>query len=194
MKARINYRNKGSIEKLTKTILDMLNGLNTQKKPITIFCIGTDKCIGDALGPLVGTMLTEKEIQQIGVKVIGTLWDPVHAVNMEEKIKLLDNSSFVIAIDAAVSVDALDIIEVRDTGIIPGAALNKNLPRIGDMACCTILLNISEDDTPNSIIESLKAYSLANLYDTAKILTTSLFSAIEHFTNQQIDKEVAVGE
>lgn len=47
-----------------------------------IVCIGTDKCIGDCLGPLVGTMLLEKFIP---LPVYGTIKSPMHALNLEKK-------------------------------------------------------------------------------------------------------------
>ena len=43
-----------------------------------IVCIGTDKCIGDCLGPLVGTLLREKFFP---LKVYGTNDSPIHALN-----------------------------------------------------------------------------------------------------------------
>lgn len=51
--------------------------------PIILVCIGTDRSTGDALGPLVGTKL-----EQVGItnfQVFGTLDEPVHALNLEEK-------------------------------------------------------------------------------------------------------------
>ena len=48
-----------------------------------IVCIGTDKCIGDCLGPLVGTLLREKFFP---LKVFGTLDSPIHALNLDKKI------------------------------------------------------------------------------------------------------------
>ena len=54
--------------------------------PIILVCIGTDRSTGDALGPLVGTKL-----EQVGIKnfqVFGTLDEPVHALNLEEKFRI----------------------------------------------------------------------------------------------------------
>lgn len=174
MKFRINYKDENSIQKLSKALLRIITELNTEYKPITIFCIGTDKCIGDALGPLVGTMLSEKELN---AKVIGTLNDPVHAVNMHEKIKLIDDSSFVIAIDAAVS-EGADIIEVRDSGIKPGAAVNKKLPKVGDISLCSVLIDA---DKIVDVYHVLKTYRLAKVYEIAKIITESIVNTLEQY-------------
>lgn len=54
--------------------------------PIILVCIGTDRSTGDALGPLVGTKL-----EQVGItnfQVFGTLDEPVHALNLEEKFRI----------------------------------------------------------------------------------------------------------
>ncbi|MGG0183912.1 spore protease YyaC [Bacillus tropicus] len=103
--------------------------------PIILICIGTDRSTGDALGPLVGTKL-----EQVGIKnfqVFGTLDDPVHALNLEEKIQNIqkDNpTSFIIAVDACLGKS--QSIGSINTGMgpsKPGAAMNKKLPAVGDL-------------------------------------------------------------
>ena len=54
--------------------------------PLILVCIGTDRSTGDALGPLVGTKLEQIDIKNL--QVFGTLDEPVHALNLEEKIKI----------------------------------------------------------------------------------------------------------
>ena len=53
--------------------------------PIILVCIGTDRS-RNALGPLVGTKLEQVEITNF--QVFGTLDDPVHALNLEEKFRI----------------------------------------------------------------------------------------------------------
>lgn len=52
-------------------------------KDTIIVCIGTDKCIGDCLGPLVGSILTENFFP---LPVYGTLSSPIHALNIDERL------------------------------------------------------------------------------------------------------------
>lgn len=97
-----------------------------------IVCVGTDKCIGDCLGPLVGTLLTE---QGFGLPVYGTLEKPVHALNMDERLNEIYNNhpnASIIGIDACLG-DEEDIgeIRVRDYGMHPGKGVGKELPEIG---------------------------------------------------------------
>ena len=53
-----------------------------------IICIGTDRCIGDSLGPLIGTFLKEK---QFPLPVYGTISEPIHALNLENKLSQIKN-------------------------------------------------------------------------------------------------------
>ena len=103
--------------------------------PIILVCIGTDRSTGDALGPLVGTKL-----EQVGIKnfqVFGTLDDPVHALNLEEKIRNIqkDNpTSFIIAGDACLGKSqSIGSITTGMGPSKPGAAMNKKLPAVGDL-------------------------------------------------------------
>ncbi|PKJ52204.1 spore protease YyaC [Bacillus sp. SN10] len=103
--------------------------------PIILVCIGTDRSTGDALGPLVGTKL-----EQVGIKnfqVFGTLDEPVHALNLEEKIQNIQNdnpTSFIIAIDACLGKSqSIGSITTGMGPSKPGAAMNKKLPAVGDL-------------------------------------------------------------
>ena len=103
--------------------------------PIILICIGTDRSTGDALGPLVGTKL-----EQVGIKtfqVFGTLDDPVHALNLEEKFQNIQKNnptSFIIAVDACLGKSqSIGSITTGMGPSKPGAAMNKKLPAVGDL-------------------------------------------------------------
>ena len=53
-------------------------------RPIAFACIGTDRSTGDALGPLVGQRLLKLGFDR--TPVIGTLEEPLHALNLEERL------------------------------------------------------------------------------------------------------------
>lgn len=98
-----------------------------------VLCIGTDRSTGDALGPLVGTLLEE---HQVSVEVWGTLRQPVHAANLlsvVESMRKLDLCP-VIAIDACLGAqEQVGSISVGKGCIRPGAGVNKVLPEVGDI-------------------------------------------------------------
>ena len=54
---------------------------------LLFLCIGTDRSTGDSLGPLIGYKLKERRMRN--AKVLGTLEKPVHAMNLEEYLKLV---------------------------------------------------------------------------------------------------------
>lgn len=85
-----------------------------------IVCIGTPRVLGDSIGPL-----------------IGTYDEPVHALNIYEKIKYIKKkygNSHILAIDACISTGEAKLYNViiQNEGIKPGAGCGKDLPIIGD--------------------------------------------------------------
>lgn len=102
---------------------------------IALLCIGTDRSIGDSLGPLVGTYLTEGQLD--GFSLFGTLENPVHAGNLVEATERIAASfrrPLVIAVDASLGrLDAIGSLTVRSGSLRPGAGVNKTLPAVGDL-------------------------------------------------------------
>ena len=102
---------------------------------IVVICIGTDRSTGDSLGPLVGTKLEEKRCTAFSV--YGTLKDPVHAKNLEEvlvQVKRKHEDPFILAIDACLGrSSSVGYMTVAEGPVRPGAAVNKQLPFVGDM-------------------------------------------------------------
>jgi putative sporulation protein YyaC len=97
---------------------------------VVFACIGTDRSIGDALGPLVGTYLAG-----IGYSnIIGTIDEPLHAMNLAERLRdEVPAGKTVIAIDACLgrgsSVGNMNAIS---GAIKPGAGVNKDLGSVGE--------------------------------------------------------------
>lgn len=100
---------------------------------IVVVCIGTDRSTGDALGPLVGSKL--EEYNPLSLQVYGTLDDPVHAMNLSEKMEQIlvaHPRSTVIAIDACLGqFSNVGNINVADGPLKPGAGVKKELPPVG---------------------------------------------------------------
>jgi putative sporulation protein YyaC len=113
-------------------------------RPITIVCIGTDRSTGDSLGPLVGTMLKEKDVSFF--HVYGTLEDPIHAMNLQEKLSMiysLHENPFMIGIDACLGrLKSVGAITIGEGPVRPGAGVNKELPPVGDIHI-TGIVNVS---------------------------------------------------
>lgn len=102
---------------------------------LVFLCIGTDRLTGDCLGPYVGKELLSHSTGRI--HVYGTLKDPVHALNLEavsSMIKRLHPNALVIAIDASLGQKKhLGYVTIGNGSLYPGAAVQKNLPPVGDI-------------------------------------------------------------
>ncbi len=135
-------------------------------KDTVIVCIGTDKCIGDCLGPLVGSILTENFFP---LPVYGTLSYPIHALNIDERLdEIYSNhpNASIIGVDACLG-DAEDIgdIRIRDYAIRPGKGVGKELPEVGVASVIGIV-----DSSDNSEFFFSHSIRLSFIMNMAKII------------------------
>lgn len=132
---RLHYKDTFAITRLAEELARRLKTrfLPTSKR-LAIVCIGTDRSTGDSLGPLTGTLLSRANPT---LPVYGTLDDPVHAANLEEKISLINqelNDPFIIAIDACLGqTESVGYLSLKEGSLKPGTGVNKDLPEVGDM-------------------------------------------------------------
>lgn len=113
--------------------------LKSVKKEFVVVNIGTDKCIGDCLAPLVGTLL-----QEMGYKNIeGTLENPIHALNIATNLSTISfkyDDPFILGIDACIGdSDSIGKIQLRNRPLRPGKGVGKKLPEVGDMSIVGIV-------------------------------------------------------
>ena len=78
---RIHYKETGVVWKLSSLFLQHIP---FESHELIFFCIGTDRSTGDALGPLTGSHLTESPL--FPFPVVGTLENPLHALNLQQQI------------------------------------------------------------------------------------------------------------
>lgn len=87
---------------ISKNIIKIMQKNNYLEKEITFLCVGTDKVVGDAVGPVVGSNL-KKYISKNNIKnvnVIGDLDNPLTNNNIE---KIENLKGVKILIDSAIS-------------------------------------------------------------------------------------------
>lgn len=142
-KGRILFDEKRASHKLAVELVSLMpDGLT--RRPVVFVCIGTDRSTGDSLGPLVGTLLEEKTVSPF--YVYGTLEDPIHAVNLEAKLKEIREKHFnpiIIGIDACLGrLKSVGVIQVGEGPVKPGAGVNKDLPPVGELHI-TGIVNVS---------------------------------------------------
>jgi putative sporulation protein YyaC len=161
---RVNYLDPFAPEALGKYISQFF------KEKTLIVCIGTDKCIGDCLGPLVGTFLVKNGFPY---PVVGTLDNPAHAINLDSVIK--DTKAkypeyYVIAIDACIGYeDCIGDIQVKLGPVHPGKGVGKNLPHVGDISIVGVV-----DTIDNSDLFSIRNIRLSFIMNMAEVISKAL--------------------
>ena len=102
---------------------------------VVLLCIGTDRSTGDSLGPLVGSRVVQLAPDLF--PVYGTLDDPVHAVNLKEKLQQIKKTySFplIIAVDACLGqLQSVGSITLGRGALYPGTGVHKKLPPVGEI-------------------------------------------------------------
>lgn len=133
---RVHIDDDFAAEKFSRALSETLTNLITDSnQEVVIMCIGTDRSTGDCLGPLVGTKLNENPLNHF--TVYGTLDDPVHASNLNEKLLDLKQNfanPFVVAVDACLGqLDSVGLVSIATGALQPGAGVNKSLPEVGEL-------------------------------------------------------------
>lgn len=149
-----------------------------------IVCIGTDRCIGDCLGPIVGTLL---KYNKFPYPVFGTIEEPIHALNIDKKleeIRSLYPNSTIIGIDACLGeVGSVGEIQARDIPIHPGKGVGKSLQSVGDLSIIGIV-----DSNENDEIFTNRNIRLSLIIEIAKVICDSLLHSIYLHKIMKINK------
>ncbi len=175
MEYSFNLYNAHASDGIAMALDKLLHAPCLQKQktaPPVIVCIGSDLAIGDALGPVCGSMVKYKT-QGLNVFLYGTLSAPVTAKDIKHLrafLKETHRNSPIIAVDAAVG-DAGDIglIKILDTPLMPGSGANKKLGAIGDFSVMGVVAE-----------KSIQSYALLNstrlnlVYTMSEIIANAL--------------------
>lgn len=154
----------GSLATLSLGVEGALARLGAPGRQVVFTCIGTDRSTGDALGPLVGQRLL-----RLGFPascVVGTLEEPLHALNLRDRIGPLlvrPDRPLVVAIDAALGPSAgVGTVHLRDGGLLPGQGVGKDLPQVGELAI-TATVNIQAGAMDVQILQSTRLFVVQEL-------------------------------
>ncbi|MCZ8523535.1 MULTISPECIES: spore protease YyaC [Paenibacillus] len=168
--ARPLFRKKIRAAELPE-FLRMIRSDGVAADELLFLCIGTDRSTGDALGPLVGTMLEESGFRA----VIGTLAHPFDASNMRERLAEIPPGRKVIAIDACLGQSAsLGWYQVSNRPIEPGKSVGKQLPHVGDYSIAAIV-NVDAGQK-YAILQSTSLHRVMNM---AKEITAGIIGVFQ---------------
>lgn len=129
-------RAQGTLDCFCATLALLLEEGPGAHARLLILCIGSDRSTGDALGPLVGSMLA-KTVASLHVHIFGTLGSPVHAQNLPHTLGYIQEafpSSLTLAVDASLGKkEQVQHLEMGRGSLQPGTAVRKKLPAVGDI-------------------------------------------------------------
>ena len=177
------YEDVDAVKKITDSLLNTI----PPKQTVVIACIGTDRSTGDSLGPLVGSFLLHR--MEAPFYVYGTLDEPIHAVNLHEKLGEINarhENAFVIAVDACLGrLKNVGSVQINQGPLKPGAGVNKKLPEIGDMHINGIV-NVS------GFMEFfvLQNTRLSLVMKMAQIIAESIYTSSQILERQKTHKEM----
>ena len=154
-------------EKLAKRLSRMLKEEKERKGKtgVVILCIGTDRSTGDSLGPLIGYKL--KEMNTVNFTIFGTLDRPVHAMNLDEYVNILQRfyrNDLVVAVDASVGhKEHIGHVTLGKGALKPGLGVSKELRAVGDIFITGIVGSCGNYDP--LMLQSVRLSVVMNLAD-----------------------------
>lgn len=147
-----------------------------KEKDIVFFCIGTDRVIGDSLGPITGSLLKTKICSGC---VYGDLEENLTFDNIQEKIDEINlkyNNPYIVAIDAALSdEDNIGKFFIDYEGISFGDGLEKNKSKIGNLGIKVVVAKDYGDNELN--FRALQNISLGGIMRLSKKTFDGIYSA-----------------
>ncbi len=122
--------------------MNYIKSVKELKRQIVVVCFGTPSISGDALGPLIGTLLTTK--YKLDAFVYGTLTNPINGKNMSAWISAIieaHSDAIILAVDASLGTKSnVGKLVFRSDGVCP-AAVKGMKDRFGDLGVLGVVGN-----------------------------------------------------
>lgn len=152
---------------------------NCFSKDTIIVCIGTDKCIGDCLGPLVGSILKDSLFP---IPVYGSIDAPIHALNIDKKLSEITRAhpnAYIIGIDACLGAESsIGEIHIRNFAVRPGKGVGKSLPDVGSKSIVGII-----DSNENPELFYTRSIRLSLVLSMAKVISKGIVHGYYEYKN-----------
>ena len=157
---------------------------NQNEMEIVFLCIGTDRMIGDCLGPLVGTGLQEK-IQPYNISnitIYGTLKENLCYTNIKDTLKDIPKrhkNPCIIAIDAALSQEEnIGKIFIKKEKMHLGKGLYKSKVEVGNISIKVVVGKNYKLSKYN--FASLQNVSLNEVIRLSEIVVDGIYEVIKY--------------
>jgi len=173
--------------KIKDYLLNELQPILYDHRAIIFVCIGSDRSTGDSLGPLVGYKL--KSFSRNNIYIYGTLENPIHAKNLVTMLSEINSkftNPYIVAIDSCLgSLNNIGKVFIQKKPLMPGLALNKQLPSVGEMSI-TGIVNIS-GNFEFLVLQNTRLNTVMNLADSiSKGIYYFILKSLDNSTNKNI--------
>lgn len=178
--------------KIKDYLLNELQPILNENRPIIFVCIGSDRSTGDSLGPLVGYKL--KYFSKNNIYIYGTLENPIHAKNLVSMLSEINSNfknPYIVAVDSCLgSLNNIGKIFIQKRPLLPGLALNKQLPAVGEMSI-TGIVNIS-GSFEFLVLQNTRLNTVMNLADSiSKGIYYFIIKSLDKTNNNTLNEDVA---
>ncbi len=173
------YKNK--YNEFVKSFKTNIYSLDRRYSNYIFLCIGTDKVMGDAFGPLVGKFLSELiENDYENIFIEGTLDNPISYINIDDRLnkiyRIYDNPCLIV-VDSALSNDEdIGNIIVKKGKTNLGMGLNKKMYSVGELSVNGIIAK--DYKIPKYNFYNLQNISLNFVINFAELVANGIYNCI----------------
>lgn len=159
----------------------LLANIDVNYSNIVFLCVGTNKIIGDAIGPIIGDNL--KKLENKFMRVYGTTNNTLNFSNAQsiiKKVYIEHKKPFLITIDAALSNKEKKGKIFIGNGLIKiGNALEKNISFYSDITIKCVVGNYFYNKKQN--IDELENADISSLLMMSKIVSNGIMNVLKKF-------------
>ena len=169
-------------EKYNMFVNNLKSKIDNKDKIIIFLCIGTNKVIGDSLGPIVGTNLEKMLNGNENIKVFGNMKNPINALNVKENIEYINKvyvDKYIIVIDSAVSdKNLIGEIFITKNKTILGKGTDNKISEIGDLSIkCSVSKNQNNGIKNFEALNNVPKEFVSNL---AEIVSLGIYEVVSN--------------
>ena len=165
--------------------LDNVLDIKDKNKNIIFFCIGTNRIVGDAFGPVVGSVLKRTFSNTEKIKVVGDLKNTVTYNNVSYYTGVLNNlykNNLMIVIDSALANRAeIGKVFIQNRGLKYAESLKKHNTTIGNISIKAVV----GENVNNSIenFKNLNNVSIEKIKEMSDIVSNGIIDVMNRKAN-----------
>jgi putative sporulation protein YyaC len=152
--------------------------INKGNKNIVFLCIGSNRIIGDAFGPVVGSILKKQFKNTDEIEIIGNLDDVVTYNNIAERINENNkDNKLIIVVDSALSHKAnIGKVFIQNRGLKYAESLKKKNKTIGDISIKAVVGENENNSLKN--FYNLQKVSIERIYGMCNIVSNGILDVM----------------